>query len=124
MCIRDRGGPKATHGTAPTADTDSAAPTAAGAHPADSHADDAHTTSATPGNSATFGQIDHLLESFGHTHDIAEAATLLDPQTRAILKQALDQMWQSELQLRQGQPDRALPFAYKALGLILSLIHI
>jgi hypothetical protein len=34
------------------------------------------------------------------------------------LKQALDQMWQSELQLRQGQPDRALPFAYKALGFV------
>ena len=27
-------------------------------------------------------------------------------------------MWQSELHLRQGQPDRALPFAYKALEYI------
>jgi len=65
-----------------------------------------------------FGQVDEVLEAFGHTHDSAEAATLLDPQTRAILKQALDQMWQSELHLRQGQPDRALPFAYRALEFI------
>jgi hypothetical protein len=65
-----------------------------------------------------FGQIDNVLENFGHTHDEAEAATLLDPQTRALLKKALDQMWQSELQLRQGRPDAALPFAYRALGFI------
>lgn len=65
-----------------------------------------------------FGQVENVLEDFGHTHDTAEAATLLDPQTRAILKRALDQMWQSELHLRQGEPDRALPFAYRALEFI------
>ena len=81
-------------------------------------ADDDHGQETPNAPAPVFGQIDHLLENFGHTHDIAEAATLLDPDTRVILKQALDQMWQSELQLRQGQPDRALPFAYKALGYI------
>ena len=65
-----------------------------------------------------FGVDTNVLEEFGHTHDIAEAATLLDPKTRATLKQALDQMWQSELHLRQGQPQQALPYAYKALGFI------
>ncbi|HET9047403.1 MAG TPA: hypothetical protein VFN29_00350 [Chiayiivirga sp.] len=65
-----------------------------------------------------FGEIDNVLENFGHTHDEAEAATLLDPQTRAVLKKALDAMWQSELHLRQGRPDAALPFAYRALGFI------
>ena len=45
-----------------------------------------------------------MLEAYGHTHYHAEAATLLDPETRATLKKALDQMWQSELHLRQGQP--------------------
>ena len=59
-----------------------------------------------------------MLSEYGHTHDHAEAATLLDPQTRAILKAALDQMWSSEGELRQGRPERALPFAYKALGFI------
>ena len=65
-----------------------------------------------------FGAEADVLEEFGHTHDHAEAATLLDPETRTVLKQALDQMWQSELHLRQGQPKQALPYAYKALGFI------
>jgi hypothetical protein len=59
-----------------------------------------------------------VLEEFGHTHDLPEAATLLDPETRTTLRAALDQMWQSELNLRQGKPDTALPFAYKALDFI------
>ena len=56
-----------------------------------------------------------MLEEYGHTHDHAEAATLLDPETRATLKLALDAMWQSEGHLRQGHPDLALPYAYTAL---------
>lgn len=65
-----------------------------------------------------FGADADILAEFGHTHDHAEAATLLDPETRATLKLALDQMWQSELHLRQGHPRQALPYAYKALGFI------
>ncbi len=74
-----------------------------------------HATSAT---GASFGREADVLEAYGHTHDHAEAATLLDPETRATLKKALDQMWQSELHLRQGHPDQALPYAYKALEYI------
>ncbi|MGO4549736.1 hypothetical protein AB4059_01335 [Lysobacter sp. 2RAF19] len=66
----------------------------------------------------TFGQDAAVVEEFGHTHDQPEAATLLDPDTRATLKKALDQMWQSELHLRQGTPQDALPYAYRALGFI------
>jgi hypothetical protein len=66
----------------------------------------------------TFGQDNAVVEEFGHTHDEPEAATLLDPDTRKTLKAALDQMWQSELHLRQGKPDDALPYAYRALALI------
>ena len=65
-----------------------------------------------------FGKIENVTATFGHAHDQPEAATLLDPDTRATLRLALDQMWQSELHLRQGQPEQALPFAYKALGFI------
>ena len=78
----------------------------AAAAPADEHQD------ADTGASAA------LVESYGHAHDIAEAATLLDPETRARLKSALDQMWQAELHLRQGQPEKALPFEYRALRFI------
>ncbi len=66
----------------------------------------------------TFGEETAVLEQFGHTHDQAEAATLLDPATRELLRSALNEMWQSELKLRQGQPDRALPYAHRALKLI------
>ena len=82
------------------------------ATPADDHD---HAASDTP---AGFGNATDVLQEYGHTHDHAEAATLLDPETRATLKQALDQMWQSELHLRQGDPKQALPYAYKALGFI------
>ncbi|BDU18184.1 hypothetical protein [Lysobacter auxotrophicus] len=74
--------------------------------------DHAHETATTP---STFGQEGAVLEEYGHTHDHAEAATLLDPETRATLKLALDAMWQSEGHLRQGHPDLALPYAYTAL---------
>ena len=68
-------------------------------------------------DSAT-GDATSVLEAFGHTHDEAEAATLLDTDTRKLLKSALDEMWQSELHLRQGDPRQALPFEYRALRLI------
>jgi hypothetical protein len=61
------------------------------------------------------GTTDSVLEQFGHTHDIPEAATLLDRETRTLLRAALGQMWQAELHLRQGQPERALPYEYRAL---------
>lgn len=70
------------------------------------------------GEASGFGNEGNVLAEFGHTHDHAEAATLLDPKTRATLKAALDQMWQAEGELRQGRPEAALPYAYKALGLI------
>ncbi|WP_454827983.1 hypothetical protein [Pseudoxanthomonas wuyuanensis] len=77
-----------------------------------------HDHGTPPAEGAGFGREADVLAEYGHTHDHAEAATLLDPETRATLKQALDQMWQSELHLRQGHPDRALPYAYKALQFI------
>ncbi|MUV14750.1 hypothetical protein GN331_11095 [Lysobacter sp. HX-5-24] len=84
------------------------------AQPADDHDHAASNATSAP----AFGQEQAVVQQFGHTHDQPEAATLLDPETRATLKKALDQMWQSELQLRQGKPDDALPFAYRALGFI------
>jgi hypothetical protein len=80
---------------------------AAGGH--DDHADE---PAAQPGAAAA------VLEEFGHTHDIPEAATLLDRETRELLRSALREMWQAELHLRQGQPARALPYEYRALDRI------
>lgn len=78
----------------------------------DDHGHDDGDIAARPGDDQA------VLEQYGHTHDHAEAATLFDPRTRALLKAALDAMWQSEGQLRQGQVQAALPHQYRALDFI------
>lgn len=104
--------------------------TPAGDHDGDGHSDDDGHDHATTGHAGhDHGEpaaprpmgtttVADVLAEYGHTHDHAEAATLLDPQTRAILKSALDAMWLSEGELRQGRPEQALPHAYKALAFI------
>jgi hypothetical protein len=66
----------------------------------------------------SFGDAGNVTSEYGHVHDRPEAATLLDPDTRRILKSALNEMWQAELNLRQAHPDQALPYEYKALDYI------
>ena len=110
------GGAAAPTADLPTADADADADANSAQGDGSEHAHQ-HDAGAAPASSG-FGQAGDVLAEYGHTHDHAEAATLLDPQTRATLKAALDQMWLSEGQLRQGQPAAALPYAYKALGFI------
>ena len=85
---------------------------------AENHADHDEHASAPGAPPAKFGEAGAVVAEYGHVHDLPEAATLLDPETKKLLRAALDQMWQSEQHLRQGNPDTALPFAYKALGFI------
>lgn len=69
-----------------------------------------------PPNQKVFGNPMDVLADYGHAHD--ESASLLDPASAKLLREAVDAMWQSELHLRQGAPDKALPFAYVALRLV------
>lgn len=94
---------------------------------ADAHAEDtagatgaAHEHGEETGAADGFGALagGSALEAFGHTHDIPEAATLLDPQTREILRSALQEMWQAELHLRTAEPRQALPYERRALEYI------
>lgn len=82
------------------------------------HSDgDGHDHAAAGPRSPTFGGPEDVLAEFGHPHDDSPASSL-DPQTRAILKQAVDEMWLSERELKQGRPDLALPHANRALDFI------
>ena len=78
---------------------------------------DGHDHGSAP-ESPVFGDLGNITAEYGHVHDESEAATLLDPDTRALLKAALDAMWEAELNLRSGRPEAALPFENKALGYI------
>ncbi|MBW8368795.1 MAG: DUF4175 domain-containing protein [Arenimonas sp.] len=78
--------------------------------------DDGHDHGSEP--PTTMGAMPDVMEDFGHTHDDSEAATLLDPETRELLRKALNAMWLSEGELRGGRPAQALPHAYRALGFI------
>ncbi|MGV8923921.1 MAG: hypothetical protein ACOH1L_11345 [Thermomonas sp.] len=90
------------------ADPDASEPADAGHPPGDQH-DHGETGSSS---------VDAMLAEVSHVHDLPEAATMLDPQTKDILREALREMWSSETQLRLGEPQKALPFANKALVLI------
>ena len=81
------------------------------------HDGDGHDHGAAP-EAPVFGGLGNITAEYGHRHDESEAATMLDPGTRALLKSALDAMWDTELHLRSGQPEKALPFELKALDFI------
>ncbi len=87
------------------------------------HAEDGHdhgeqSAAAKKAPPTTAATNQAVLEEFGHTHDIPEAATLLDPDTKRLLRAALNEMWRAELHLRSGEPKLALPYEYRALDFI------
>ncbi|HEY0742257.1 MAG TPA: DUF4175 family protein [Chryseosolibacter sp.] len=58
------------------------------------------------------------LEAFVHAHDDAEEATFFLQSVRTKLKAALTEMWDAELYLRLYEPEKSLPYQYKALKLL------
>lgn len=58
------------------------------------------------------------LEVFAHSHDDAEMATLFEESLRSKLLKALGEMWDSELYLRLYEPEKSLPYQYRALSLL------
>lgn len=63
------------------------------------------------------------LEPFVHAHDVTEEVTYFDATTTAKLRVALAEMWNAELHLRMGNPEKALPFEYQALKIIKEIQH-
>lgn len=109
--------PTADAPTAPALPTaDDPAPARPAAHDDhDDHEDEAHADEPAAGGLG--GEVD-VLHEFGHAHDDRDVATLFEPRTRSALARALDAMWASERELRQGRPEAALPHANEALELL------
>lgn len=62
--------------------------------------------------------LESLLSEYMHAHDSEEVNTYFEQSTKGALKAALEQMWQAELYLRLFEPEKSLPFQYKALELL------
>ncbi len=59
-----------------------------------------------------------LLEAYQHDHGDPESATLYEESLKTKLRKALNEMWDSELYLRLYEPEKSLPYQYRALRLI------
>ena len=58
------------------------------------------------------------LEEYSHIHDDPEEATLYTKSIKGKLKAAMTEMWDAELYLRLYEPEKSLPYQYRALELI------
>jgi len=58
------------------------------------------------------------LQEFVHDHEDPEMATLFAESLKTKLLKALNEMWDAELYLRLYEPEKSLPYQYKALKLI------
>lgn len=90
----------------------------------EAHADDHDHEVATP-SPPTPGQVvipggvpADLIAELTHDHDDPENATLLAPQVKSMLRDAITAMWSAELHLRLGEPRNSLPFQHRALELL------
>lgn len=82
-------------------------------HESHSHEEEHAEESTTAG-----GGIESLLSEYMHSHDSEDVNTYFEQSTKGALKAALEQMWQAELYLRLFEPEKSLPFQYKALELL------
>lgn len=69
-------------------------------------------------NEAAEGTEEDPLEAYVHNHEDPEASTLFAKSLRSMLKDAMSEMWDAELYLRLYEPEKSLPYQYKALKLI------
>ncbi|SEA19882.1 hypothetical protein [Microbulbifer marinus] len=96
---------------------------APGEHSGD-HAE-AHSAEHNPGQNeehgappVQFGDDAGVVAAAGHQHDDSEHATLFDPQTKELLRSALNAMWSSWRELSVIEPRASLPYQHTALRYI------
>jgi len=68
--------------------------------------------------SRQFGDAAGVIAAAGHSHDNSEHATLFDPQTKELLRSALNAMWSSHRELSVIEPRASLPHQHSALRYI------
>jgi len=61
---------------------------------------------------------DDPVKAYTHAHDSEDEATFFAQSIRAKLKAAITIMWDAELHLRLYDPEKSLPYQYKALKLL------
>ncbi|MFK8015062.1 MAG: hypothetical protein AB8G17_06445 [Gammaproteobacteria bacterium] len=84
----------------------------------DEHDHAGHADESFPSDKPVTGDADAAIAPYAHFHDRAEQSSLFDLNTIQLLRAALSNMWDAELQLRLAQPQPALPFEYEALKYI------
>ena len=77
-------------------------------HGHDDHAED------TQSNTSDLSGASELIAEFAHNHGQTEVGPLSKRDPKSWMKQAVHEMWQAELHLMLGEPEKALPFEYKA----------
>lgn len=65
-----------------------------------------------------FGDASGVVASAGHRHDSSEHATLFDPETKELLRSALNAMWSAWRDLSIIEPRASLPYQHTALRYI------
>lgn len=78
-------------------------------------ADDGHNHGGGGSSDGSQDPLAALIAQYTHNHDDAETNTFHEQSTRSLLKMALENMWESELQLRLYEPEKALPYEQEAL---------
>lgn len=58
------------------------------------------------------------LHEYLHNHDDPEESTLFTESLKSKLRRAIGEMWDAELQLRLYEPQKSLPYQYRALKLL------
>ncbi|PRY46943.1 hypothetical protein CLV58_1017 [Spirosoma oryzae] len=85
------------------------------ANPTAHSADDGHNHGGGGSSDGSQDPLAALIAQYTHNHDDAETNTFHEQSTRSLLKMALENMWESELQLRLYEPEKALPYEQEAL---------
>ncbi|HYI78555.1 MAG TPA: hypothetical protein VEW65_13115, partial [Chryseolinea sp.] len=90
-------------------------------HSHDSENEHNHVEEKDPSNNPSKSAGDKkssTLDDFVHAHDGEQEATFFIQSIKAKLKAAVTIMWDAELYLRLYQPEKSLPYQYKALKLL------